>query len=91
MNYQSKAGVNMEEKEIKIFQEPVFDSASIPVEVASKAMGIDKQTLRVMLQNNMFEWGKAIKMPNSSQYTYWISPRLFWLATGYIYQKGGAL
>lgn len=77
----------MEEKGLKIFQEPVFNTASVPVEVAAKAMGTDKQTLRVMLQNNMFEFGKAVKLPGSSQYTYWISPRLFWLEIGFIYQR----
>lgn len=40
-------GDDMEEKEIKIFQEPVFNIASVPIEVAARAMGIDKQTLRV--------------------------------------------
>lgn len=82
-------GDDMEEKEIKVFQEPVFDTASVPIEVAAKAMGTDKQTLRVMLQNNMVEFGKAFKLPGSSQYTYWISPRLFWMHTGFVYKKGG--
>lgn len=83
-------GDDMEEKEIKIFQEPVFNTASVPIEVAARAMGTDKQTLGVMLQNNMVEFGKAFKLPGSSQYTYWISPRLFWMHTGFVYKKGGA-
>lgn len=79
----------MDVKEVKIFQELVFDAASVPVETAAKALGIDKQTLRVMLQNNMFDFGKAVKLPGSNRYSYWISPRLFWLATGFVYQHGG--
>lgn len=79
---------SMDAKEIKIFQEPVFDVASVPVETAAKAMGIDKQTLRVMLQNNMLDFGKAVKLPGSHRYKYFISPRLFWLATGFVYRCG---
>ena len=78
----------MQEDKIKIFQEPIFDSASVPIEVAAKALNLDKQTVRIMLQQGLVDWGQAFKMPGSSQYTYLISPRVFWLATGYVYQRG---
>lgn len=80
----------MEEKEIKIFQEPFFDTASVPIDIAASAMKIDRQTLRIMLQNNVFGFGKAIKLPGSSQFTYYISPRLFWLETGFVYKRRSA-
>lgn len=81
----------MEEKEIKIFQEPVFDSASIPLDVVARALSLDKQTIRIMLQQGLVDWGIAFKLPKSTQYTYIVYPRAFWLATGFIYQREGAI
>lgn len=70
------------------FQEPNFATASIPLDIAAKALGLDKQTIRIMLQNNIVSWGTAFKMPGSSQYTYIIYSRKFWLETGFLYMGG---
>lgn len=64
----------------------MFEVANVPVEVAAKALGTDKQTLRVMIQQKIVDWGIAYKLPNSTQYTYLISPKKFYEATGFAYR-----
>lgn len=78
----------MEDKEIKFIQEPVFDSASVPIEVAARALNLDKQTVRVMLQQALVPWGVAFKLPKSTQYTYLIYPKKFYEETGFFYCRG---
>lgn len=65
-----------------------FEHANIPVAIAAKALGMDAQTVRLMLQNNLVNWGIAFKRGNSTTYTYLIYPKMFYEATGFIY-KGG--
>lgn len=77
----------MEGKGIKIIQEPIFDCASIPLDVVARALSLDKQTIRIMLQQGLVDWGLAFKLPKSSMYTYIVYPRAFWLATGFIYRR----
>ena len=80
MNYQSKAVEDM--------TEPIFECANIPVSVASSVLHVDAQTVRLLLQNNVVDWGIAYKRGNSKQYSYLIYPKKFYETTGYIY-KGG--
>lgn len=81
MNYQSKAVEDM--------TEPIFECANIPVSVCASVLHVDAQTVRLLLQNNLVDWGIAYKRGNSKQYSYLIYPKKFYEVTGYIY-KGGA-
>lgn len=53
----------------------------ISVKLASKLMGKSEQFLRVGLRNDRFPFGTAVKL--SSQWTYYISPKLFFDYIGY--------
>lgn len=73
-------------------KEPIFECANIPVAVAAKALRVDAQTVRLLLQSGAVDWGIAYHRQNKSkQFSYLIYPKLFYEATGYIYQpnKGG--
>lgn len=70
--------------------EITFNCANVPVAVAAQALKMDCQTVRLLLQNNLVDWGMCFKRGNSKQYTYLIYPKKFFEATGFLYVKGGA-
>lgn len=45
----------------------------------------DCQTVRLLLQNNLVDWGVAYKRNNSTQYSYLIYPKKFYEETGFYY------
>lgn len=59
-----------------------FKKGRLSVAETAKALQMDPQTLRVMIQQSLIPYGKAVKMPGSSRYMYIISPRAFYEATG---------
>lgn len=63
----------------------VFTKANMPVSVAAKALNLDCQTVRLLLQNNLVDWGIAYKRNNSTHYSYLIYPKKFYEATGFYY------
>lgn len=63
-----------------------FIKANMPVSVAAKALGVDAQTVRVLCQQNLVEWGTAFKHPGSRHYSYLISPLKFYQATGFLWE-----
>lgn len=62
---------------------PVFDTANITVQEAAQALGLDQQTVRILIQQKLVPWGTCFKMPGSTKFTYLISPKSFYEATGY--------
>lgn len=58
-----------------------MDSRTISVKDASKLMGKSEQFIRVGLRNNRLPFGVAVQL--SSQWTYYISPKLFYDYIGY--------
>lgn len=64
-----------------------FKSANIPVEIAAKALHVDCQTVRLLLQNNLVDWGIAYKRGKSTKYSYLIYPKKFYETTGYYYDE----
>ena len=50
-------------------------------------MGKDAQYIRVGLQQGIFKFGKAVKMNNSSEYSYYCSDRQVWEEIGYFNKK----
>ena len=93
----------MEEKnnniinERKYYEVPEFDGKNIPVKEVAKLMGKDQQFVRQGIIRGLLPIGTAFKKnivdqkwneeKESSQYDFYISPRLLWEYTGIIYKK----
>ncbi len=66
-----------------------FNKANVSVAVAAKALGMDPQTVRLLLRQGLVTWGCAYKRtPQSRQFSYLISPKRFYEETGVL--LGGA-
>ena len=72
--------------EIKIYQIPEFTGENIPLKEAARIMGKDYQWVRLGMIEGLLPIGTAFKLPDSSVYSFYISPRLFWEYTGYVYR-----
>lgn len=62
-----------------------IECGNIPVAVAAKVLKMDCQTVRLLLQNNLVNWGICYKRKGSRQYSYVIYSKLFYEATGFRY------
>lgn len=58
-----------------------MEAKTISIKEASKLMGKSEQFIRVGLRNNRLPFGVAVQL--SSQWTYYISPKLFYDYIGY--------
>ncbi|MCI8272694.1 MAG: hypothetical protein HFJ55_01250 [Clostridia bacterium] len=58
-----------------------IETKSISVKEASKLMGKSEQFIRIGLRNNRLPFGVAVQL--SAQWTYYISPKLFYDYIGY--------
>lgn len=56
--------------------------ANLGIAEVAQAMGLDKQTVRVLIQQGVVPWGKVYRLPGSKRRNYLISPKLFYEATG---------
>lgn len=85
-------------KNEKIFYEiPKFDGKNIPVKEVARLMGKDQQFIRQGIIKGILPIGVAFKKTivdskwneekESSQYDFYISPRLLWEYTGIIYKQ----
>lgn len=59
------------------------ESGVIPIAVAAKVLKMDCQTLRLLLQNKMVDFGMAYKKPGSNRFSYIIYAEPFCKLTGY--------
>ena len=50
----------------------------ITVKEAARLMGTSEMFIRIGLQRNILPVGVAMKMPNSTKYTYYISKKQFY-------------
>lgn len=67
---------------------PEFTGEAVPVTVAAEVMGKDPQFIRIALIRGLLPIGMAMKIDEeSNRYNYYISPKLFWEYTGYVYEK----
>ena len=64
-------------------QDLVFDGKNIPVLEAAKIMGKDQQFIRQAMINKLLPIGLAYKKEGSTQFDFYISPKLFYEYTGY--------
>lgn len=55
---------------------------NISVKEAAKFMGKHEMFVRIGLQNGTLPFGVAIKQPNKTKYSYYISPKLFFEYVG---------
>lgn len=65
--------------------EITFECANVPVAAAARALRMDCQTVRLLLQSGTVNWGIAYKRGNSRNYSYLIYPKKFFEETGYKY------
>lgn len=74
-------------------EELKFNRANMPVSVAARALGVDQQTVRLLLQNGLVTWGTAYKRGKSRRFSYLISPKKFYEETGFYVEsmRGGEL
>lgn len=71
----------------KCYEVPEFSGENIPVIVAAKIMKKDQQFIRQGMIQGILPIGTAFKKEGSSQYDFYISPRLFWEYTGFQYKS----
>lgn len=76
----------MSEESKMIFQVPEFDGRNIPVTEAAKIMRKDQQFIRQGMIAGILPIGTVFKKEGSNQYDYYISPKMFWEYTGYVYK-----
>lgn len=67
---------------------PEFTGEAVPVTLAAEIMGKDPQFVRLALIRGLLPIGMAMKIDeDNNRYNYYISPKLFWEYTGYVYEK----
>ena len=95
MEVQENNKTNLNEK---IFYDvPKFDGRNVPVKDVAKLMGKDQQFIRQGIINGKLPIGTAFKKKildtkwneekESSQYDFYISPKLLWEYTGIVYNR----
>ncbi len=68
----------------KVYVElPPFTGRNVPITEIAKAIGKDAHYIRIAIQQGIFKFGVAMKMENSSEYSYYCSDRKVWEETGY--------
>ena len=94
----TEVDLEVQGKDKKVFYEvPKFDGRNIPVKEVAKLMGKDQQFIRQGIINGKLPIGTAFKKTivdprwneekESSQYDFYISPKLLWEYTGIIYNN----
>ena len=74
--------------EKRIYEIPKFDDGgNIPVTEAAKIMKKDQQFIRQGMIQGILPLGTVFKKEGSNQYDYYISPKLFWEYTEYVYKR----
>lgn len=76
----------MSEESKIVFQVSEFDGKNIPVTEAAKIIGKDQQFIRQGMIVGILPIGTVFKKEGSNQYDYYISPKMFWEYTGYVYK-----
>ncbi|MBR4626548.1 MAG: hypothetical protein IKO47_02385 [Ruminococcus sp.] len=64
----------------------LYNGANVPVTVAAKVMRKDPMFIRIGLQRGLLPFGVAIKKDeHGKQFDYYISPKLFYEYTGFLW------
>lgn len=67
----------------------ITECGRVPVAVAARILKLDSQTVRLLIQNKLVDWGMCYKKPGSKQYSYIIYAEPFYKLTGYRYKERG--
>ena len=68
----------------------MYSGENVPVIVAARVMRKDPMFIRIGLQRGLLPFGVAIKKDeHGKQYDYYISQKLFYEYTGYLYRETG--
>ena len=68
-----------------------IEYGNVPVAVAARVLKVDRQTVRLLLQNGLVSWGCAYKRtPKTKSYSYIIYAKRFYEDTGFLYKGGTA-
>lgn len=73
------------QEEKRVYEIPEFTGENIPVVQAAKIMKKDQQFIRQAMIKGLLPIGLVYKKDGANQYDYYISPKLFWEYTGYVY------
>lgn len=68
-------------------EEKTFSGKNVPISVVASILHKDKQFIRISLQRGLLPIGFALRKPNSSQYTYYVSPKQLFEYSGYYYNE----
>lgn len=92
-----KTNTNCKYKICKLCEIPEFNGRNVPVKEAAKLMGKDQQFIRQGIIRGLLPIGTAFKKTiidqkwneekESSQYDFYISPKLLWEYTGILYNE----
>ena len=70
---------------------PAFTGRNVPIKEIASAIGKDAQYVRVGLQQGILKFGTALKVANSSEYSYYRSDKRVWEETGYFRNESQAV
>jgi len=62
-----------------------WNGNNVPIKEVARIMKKDENFIRLALQQNLFPFGIAMRKTNSSQYDYYVSPKLLYEYSGYAY------
>lgn len=65
----------------------VFNGNNVPIKMVASVMKKDESFIRQALQRNLLPIGFAMQKENSTQYDYYVSPKLLYEYCGYIYKN----
>lgn len=74
----------MDEKKM-CYVVPEFIGENVPITEVAKIMKKDQQFIRQGMIQGILPIGVVFKKDGSKQYDYYVSPRLLWEYTGYVY------
>ena len=90
MLYKKEEVVEMPEVIYKV-DLPAFTGRNVPIKEIAAAIGKDAQYVRVGLQQGILKFGTAIKIADSSEYSYYCSDKRVWEETGYFRNESQAV
>lgn len=65
-----------------------FAKARLGISEIAEALKMDPQTIRILIQQGLVPYGKAVKMPGSTRYMYLVNPKEFYEYTGVALREG---
>ena len=70
---------------------PAFTGRNVPIKEIASAIGKDAQYVRVGLQQGILKFGTALKVADSSEYSYYCSDKRVWEETVYFRNESQAV